>query len=121
MGTSSPCLGCFTKCTNHCGQTSGVTLTLTRALHLSQSLLVGKSPPDVFDVITQVDFRGPEYSVPPGTEGVASLVIDIPRHSRGVQGGPRVDDNGKITDSLFEVCSTLDVRIDMPPGRCVYP
>ncbi|KIJ14386.1 hypothetical protein PAXINDRAFT_116058 [Paxillus involutus ATCC 200175] len=96
--------------------TSGVTLTLTRALHLSQSLLVGKSPPDVFDVITQVDFRGPEYSVPPGTEGVASLVIDIPRHSRGVQGGPRVDDNGKITDSLFEVCSTLDVRIDMPPG-----
>ncbi|KAF9231131.1 hypothetical protein BU15DRAFT_82801 [Melanogaster broomeanus] len=96
--------------------TSGVTLTLTRALHLSQSLLAGKPPPDVSDVVTQVDFRGPEYSVPPGIEGVASLVIDIPRHSRGVKGEPRVDDNGKTTDSLFEVCCTLNIRIDMPPG-----
>ncbi|KAF9223243.1 hypothetical protein BS17DRAFT_781551 [Gyrodon lividus] len=95
--------------------TSGVTLTLTRALHLSQSLLAGKHAPDISDIATQVDFYGPEYSVPPGIEGVASLVIDIPRHSRGVQGGSRIDDNGKTTDSLFEIRCTLDIRIDMSP------
>lgn len=89
-----------------------------RELHLSQSFLAGKSPPNISDVATQVEFRGPEYSVPPGTEGIASLVIDIPRHSRGVKGGLRVNDNGKTTESFFEVRCTLRLRIDMPPGRC---
>ncbi|KIJ62924.1 hypothetical protein HYDPIDRAFT_188824 [Hydnomerulius pinastri MD-312] len=96
--------------------TSGVTLTLTRVLYLSQSLLAGKPPPDISDVVTQVDFRGPEYSVPPGVEGVANLVIDIPRHSRGTKGGPRVDDNGKTTEGLFEVRCILNIRVEMPPG-----
>lgn len=99
-------------------QTSGVTVTLTRELCLSQSLLVGKSPPNISDVATQVEFRGPEYSVPPGIEGIANLVIDIPSHSRGVKGGLRVDDSGKTTEGFFEVRCTLTLRIDMPPGRC---
>ncbi|KIK82288.1 hypothetical protein PAXRUDRAFT_832297 [Paxillus rubicundulus Ve08.2h10] len=115
VGGETACIDLHLK-NNSQRWTSGITLTLTRALHLSQSLLAGKSPPDISEVVTQVDFRGPEYSVPPGTEGVASLVIDIPRHSRGAQGGPRVDGNGKTTDSLFEVRSTLDVIIDMLPG-----
>lgn len=81
----------------------------------------GKSPPNILDVATQVEFRGPEYSVPPGVEGIARLVIDIPRHSRGVKGGLRFDDNGVATEGFFEVCCTLRLRIDMPPGRCVIP
>ncbi|KAF8556498.1 hypothetical protein OG21DRAFT_1506414 [Imleria badia] len=96
--------------------TSGVTVTLTRDLHLSTSFLAGRSPPNISDVTTQVEFRGPEYSVPPGVEGIARLVIDIPRHSRGVKGGLRVDDNGRTTEGFFEVGCTLRLRIDMPPG-----
>ncbi|KAH0833425.1 hypothetical protein J3R83DRAFT_12538 [Lanmaoa asiatica] len=96
--------------------TSGVTVALTRDLHLSQSFLAGKSPPNISDVATQVEFRGPEYSVPPGIDGIASLVIDIPRHSRGVKGGLRIDDNGTATGGFFEVRCTLSLRIDMPPG-----
>lgn len=89
-----------------------------RDLHLSQSFLAGKSPPNISDISTEVEFRGPEYSVPPGIEGVATLVIDIPRHSRGVKGGLRVADNGKATESFFEVRCALRLRIDMPPERC---
>ena len=78
----------------------------------------GQLLPNLSDVATQVEFRGPEYSVPPGIEGIASLVVDIPRHSRGVKGGLRVDDNGKTTEGFFEVRCTLSLRIDMPLGRC---
>jgi len=99
-------------------QTSGVTVTLTRDLHLSTSFLAENSPPNISDVVTEVEFRGPEYSVPPGVEGIACLVIDIPRHSRGVKGGLRVDDVGKTTEGFFEVRCALRLRIDMPPGRC---
>ncbi|KAG6372199.1 hypothetical protein JVT61DRAFT_7992 [Boletus reticuloceps] len=96
--------------------TSGVTVALKRDLHLSTSFLAGRSPPNFSDVATQVEFRGPEYSVPPGIEGIARLVINIPRHSRGVKGGLRVDDNGSVTEGFFEVRCTLRIRIDMPPG-----
>lgn len=89
-----------------------------RDLHLSTAFLVGKSPPNISDVATEVEFRGPEYSVPPGIEGIARLVIDIPRHSRGVKGGLRIDDNGRDTEGFFEVRCTLRLRIEMPPGRC---
>lgn len=99
-------------------QTSGVTVTLTRDLHLSTSFLAGRSPPNISDVTTQVEFRGPEYSVPPGVEGIARLVIDIPRHSRGVKGGLRVDNNGRTTEGFFEVRCALKLRIDMSPEKC---
>ncbi|KAG2123440.1 hypothetical protein DEU56DRAFT_924392 [Suillus clintonianus] len=39
------------------------------------------------DTVTEVGFRGQEYMVPPGIEGVANLVINIPRSSRGSHGG----------------------------------
>lgn len=101
------------------GQTSGITLTLTRTLHLSSSLLADKPPPDISDLVTHVDFRGSEYSLPPAIEGVASLVVDIPRHFRGTRGNPRLDGNGKSTDFLFELRCAFNIRIEMPPGRCV--
>ncbi|KAG9316882.1 hypothetical protein JVU11DRAFT_2958 [Chiua virens] len=115
VGGESACIDLQLR--NHTQRwTSGITVTLMRDLHLSQSFLAGESPPNSSDVATQVEFRGPEYSVPPGIEGIATLVIDIPRHSRGVKGGLRVDDNGKTTEGFFEVCCTLRLTIEMPPG-----
>lgn len=118
--TLGACFSCFGYLvfSTISAQTSGVTVTLTRDLHLSTSFLAGGSPPNISDVATQVEFRGPEYSVPPGVEGIARLVIDIPRHSRGVKGGLRVDDNGKATEGFFEVRCTLRLRIEIPSGRC---
>lgn len=73
------------------------------------------------DIVTEVEFRDHEYMVPPGVEGVANLVINIPRSSRGSRGGARVGENGKISDGLFEVCCSLRLQVDMPVGRCVMP
>lgn len=96
--------------------TCGVTVFLTRSLHLSNSLVGAKPPPHLADVVTQVDFRGPEYSLPPGIEGLARLVIDVPRHFRGAKGSSRLDDSGRTTDCLFGVSCAFDVRVEMPPG-----
>lgn len=73
----------------------------------------------ITDTVTEVEFRGHEYMVPPGIEGVANLVINIPRSSRGSRGGARVGENGNTTDCLFEVRCSLRLRIDMPIERCV--
>lgn len=115
IGGEAACIDLEVK--NHTSRwTSGVTLTLTRTLHLSSSLLADKPPPDISDLVTEVDFRGPEYSLPPGIEGVASLVVDIPRHFRGTRGNPRLDDKGKSTDFLFELRCAFNIRVEMPPG-----
>ena len=68
---------------NAAKQTCGITLSLMRLLHILSSLLANKPPPDISDLVTQVDFRGPECSLFPGIEGVASFVVDVPRHSHG--------------------------------------
>jgi hypothetical protein len=59
--------------------------------------------------------------VQPGTEGVASLVFDVPRNARSVKGGPRDGDGqqGTVTDCLFEVRCTLGIKIGLPLGRFV--
>jgi len=71
--------------------------------------------------LTTVAFRGPEYIVQAGTEGVASLVFDVPRNARSVKGGPRDGDEetGNVTDCLFEVKCTLGIKIGLPFGRFV--
>lgn len=96
--------------------TCGVTVFLTRSLHLSKSLVGAEPPLHLADIITQVDFRGPEYSLPPGIEGLARLVIDVPRHFRGTMGSSRLDDNGRTTDWLFEVSCAFDIRVGMSFG-----
>ncbi|KAH7926359.1 hypothetical protein BV22DRAFT_1063091 [Leucogyrophana mollusca] len=102
--------------------TSGVSLTVTRNLHLSQPPS-SKPPLDISDTITHVDFRGPEYAVPPGIEGVATLVVDIPRHARTARGGPRFGEDGKMADGLFEVRCVLSIRVELSLGSddvCIH-
>lgn len=95
--------------------TSGITLTLSRELRLS-SPSVDKDAFKITDTVTEVEFNGHEYMVPPGIEGIANLVINIPRSSRGSRGGARVGENGNITDGLFEVLCSLRLRVGMPIG-----
>ncbi|KAG0695129.1 hypothetical protein DFH29DRAFT_956795 [Suillus ampliporus] len=90
--------------------TSGVTLTLSRELRLS-SPSVDKGALKISDTVTEVEFRGHEYMVPPGIEGVANLVVNIPRSSCGSRGGARVGEDGNITDCLFEVRCSLRLRV----------
>lgn len=95
--------------------TSGVTLTLSRELRLS-SPSVDEDAFKITDTVTEVEFRGHEYMVPPGIEGIANLVINIPRSSRGSRGGARIGEDGNMTDCLFEVLCSLRLRVDMPIG-----
>jgi hypothetical protein len=71
----------------------------------SELLLTPAAPLRISDTSTNVAFRGPEYIVAPGVEGVASLVFDVPNHARGVKGGMRDGNESEVrqTDALFEV------------------
>ena len=101
-----------------------MTLTLTRTLYLPgqqrQSTTV-----QISDTLTTVPFRGPEYIIPPGAEGVANLVFDVPKHARGVQGGvldgESEEDGGqpRQTESLFEIRCKVEVKLGMGFGRSV--
>lgn len=101
-------------------QTTGLTLTLTRSLHLHGA---GASiPVQLTDTPFSESFRSAEYCVPPGIEGVANLVFDVPSAVRVVKGGIRednVDSNGarKQIDPLFELRCYLSVKIGMGLGR----
>lgn len=80
-----------------------------------------KASLQITDTLTTVAFRGPDYIVQPGTEGVASLVFDVPRNARTVKGGPRDGDGqqGTVTDCLFEVRCILQIKVGLPFGRFV--
>ena len=79
----------------------------------------------ISDTLTTVPFRGPEYIIPPGAEGVANLVFDVPKDVRGVQGGALdgagEEDGGqpRRTESLFEIRCQVQVKLGMGIGRYV--
>ena len=98
-------------------QNSGLSVTLTRELYLPNLPATQKQPLQINDTVTSVNFRGPEYIIQPGVEGVANLVVDVPKHARGVKGGRRVGDSGKVTESLFEVRCTANIKLSMGIGR----
>jgi hypothetical protein len=67
-----------------------------------------------------VPFRGAEYTIGPGVEGVANLVFDIPRNARGVKGGTReMTDDGdhKHIEALFHVNNMVNLTIGMGVGK----
>lgn len=70
-----------------------------------------------------VPYRGPEYIIPPGAEGVASLVFDVPKHARGVSGGLLLGDPSaktKGTQAIFEVRCVLGIKMTMGFGWWVF-
>ncbi|GJJ08717.1 hypothetical protein Clacol_002936 [Clathrus columnatus] len=100
-------------------KTTGLTLALTRSLHLCGA---GNSiPVQLTDTLITESFRSAEYCVPPGIEGVANLVFDVPSSTRVVKGGLRegnLDSSGvqKHIDPLFELRCYLSVKIGMGLG-----
>ncbi|KAG6918440.1 hypothetical protein DXG01_014621 [Tephrocybe rancida] len=97
---------------------TGLTLALTRMLVLPGLKAGETSPLQISDVLTTVPFRGLEYIIPPGAEGVASLVFDVPKHARGVRGGSYEGDEseGRSSESLFEVRCIVGITINMGFG-----
>lgn len=98
-------------------QNSSLSVTLTRELYLPNIPPTQKQPLQLSDTVTSVSFRGPEYIIPPGGEGVANLVVDVPKNARGVKGGRRIGDEGKISECLFEVRCIASVKLSMGIGR----
>ncbi|KAF8885880.1 hypothetical protein CPB84DRAFT_1788037 [Gymnopilus junonius] len=95
---------------------SGLTLALTRTLYLTGSTTGQQAPVQISDTLTTVPFRGPEYIIPPGAEGIANLVFDVPKHARGVRGGT-LDGDGdgpRYTESLFEIRCNKDILLEVP-------
>ncbi|TFK73318.1 hypothetical protein BDN72DRAFT_956714 [Pluteus cervinus] len=94
---------------------TGLTVSLIRQLQLPGAL-AGDKPVQLSDTLTTVPFRGPEYIIAPGMEGVASLVFDIPREARSLKGGTLKGDENKLTESLFEIRCYVSVKINMGLG-----
>ncbi|KAJ4479137.1 hypothetical protein J3R30DRAFT_2722861 [Lentinula aciculospora] len=105
---------------------TGLSISLNRSLHLP-NLPADEKPLQISDTVTTVPFREPEYIIPPGVEGVASLVFDVPKPTKGVRGGLLVGDesealgkNGKgpkTTQGLFEVNCVIAVKMIMGFGN----
>jgi hypothetical protein len=95
-------------------------VTLTRILHLPGFPRPHEAPLQISDTLTTVPFCGPEYIIPPGVEGVASLVFDVPKFARGVKGGSRDGDEAerRTTEALFEVRCIVGIKMLMGIGRC---
>ncbi|KAJ7149836.1 hypothetical protein C8R43DRAFT_951805 [Mycena crocata] len=97
---------------------SGLVITLTRTLVLSGIPANEKSPLQITDTLVTVPFRAEEYIIPPGAEGVASLVFDVPKHARGVKGGllQGGESSSKPVQGIFEVRCVVGVKMTMGFG-----
>lgn len=95
-------------------------MSLTRTLVLPGSKGPANQPLRISDTLTVVPFRGAEYTIPSGAEGVASLVFDVPKEARGVRGGTLDGDETeppRMTESLFEVRCSVEIKMAMGFGR----
>ena len=92
---------------------------MTRELRLPHFPTTEKSPLRISDTLTSVSFRGQEYVIQSGTEGVANLVFDVPAMARGVNGRERYGDEEdcRVTDCLFEVRCIVGIKLAMGFGR----
>ncbi|KAJ1307612.1 hypothetical protein OPQ81_001707 [Rhizoctonia solani] len=104
---------------NHSSRkTSGVNVTLQRMLHLDNP------PPQhanliLSDTLVTAAFHSAEYCCPPGLEGVAKLVINVPRTARTVKGGSRESGEAgadKAIPALFDIRGSVNVRLCMGTG-----
>ncbi|KAJ3512011.1 hypothetical protein NLJ89_g3769 [Agrocybe chaxingu] len=98
---------------------NGLTLAVTRTLYLPAGTQ-RQAPVLISDTLTTVPFRGPEYIVPPGAEGVANLVFDVPKYARGVRGGTldgeESEGGPRHSESLFEIRCKVEVKFSLGMG-----
>lgn len=95
---------------------TGLTIALSRSLVLPGLSGSGKPPLQIADTLASVAFKGPEYIIPPGAEGVASLVFDVPKHARGVRGGPYEgsgQNKKRDSEAIFEIRCILEIKMTM--------
>ncbi|CCM04221.1 uncharacterized protein FIBRA_06388 [Fibroporia radiculosa] len=97
---------------------TGLSVSLIRELFLPNQPIAQKQILQISDTLTSVSFRGPEYVISPGAEGVANLVFDLPHNARGVKGGTRSgnEEDDRTVDPLFEVRCTILVKLTMGIG-----
>ncbi|KXN83785.1 hypothetical protein AN958_01062 [Leucoagaricus sp. SymC.cos] len=97
---------------------SGLVVALNRNLVLP-SPNAKPSPLQISDTILTVPFKGQEYILPPGGEGVAHLVFDVPLSARSVRGGEYEgdgDEEGRKSDALFSIQASVEVKVVMGLG-----
>ncbi|KAF4571021.1 hypothetical protein EYR36_001709 [Pleurotus pulmonarius] len=95
---------------------TGLTITLSRHLLLLGAAPGEKPPLQLSDTLAVIPYRGQEYIIPPGAEGVASLVFDVPKSAKSVKGGSREDDDGRTSEALFEIRCIVGVKLNMGLG-----
>lgn len=92
---------------------------------MTRQLVLPNVPPDhplqIHDTLTNVPFRGPEYIISPGAEGVAHLIFDVPDTARTVKAEPRCgsEDEARTSPSLFSIQCIVSVRMAMGFGKYV--
>lgn len=90
-----------------------------RTLHLPNAASSSKAPLQITDTLVTVPFKGQEYIIPPGAEGVASLVFDVPHHAKSARGGmfDGEESENRTTHALFEVRCLVSVKMNMGIGK----
>jgi hypothetical protein len=87
-----------------------------RKLHLEHPPTDGHAI-EVSDTLLTVPFNGPQYTVQSFSEGVAHLVVTVPRSARGVSQGPReaLDSRGVpyLKSGLFHIQCYLVVSMSL--------
>ncbi|KAI0050531.1 hypothetical protein FA95DRAFT_1581211 [Auriscalpium vulgare] len=104
---------------NHSSKKStGLSIALTRHLHLPSVSSSHKPPLQISDTLTSVNFRGPEYVASPGMEGLAQLVFDVPPNARTISAGVRHGDEDAVQpkEALFGVRCMVGIKMSMPIG-----
>ena len=95
---------------------------MSRHLVLPEISGSGKPPLQIADTLTSVSFKSADYIMPPGAEGVASLVFDVPKHARGVRGGSYEGGEQlkrRESQAIFEIRTILEIKILMGLIGCV--
>ncbi|OCH87986.1 hypothetical protein OBBRIDRAFT_836941 [Obba rivulosa] len=97
---------------------TGIVVSLTRELQLPPLPSAQQPPLQILETLTSVTFRSAEYILHPGAEGVANLVVDVPRNARGVRGGMRYGDEDRAAghNHLFQVQCVLGIALTMGLG-----
>ncbi|KAF7773147.1 hypothetical protein Agabi119p4_5314 [Agaricus bisporus var. burnettii] len=95
---------------------ANLVLSLNRTLILPTT---SAKPLEISDTILTVPYRGQEYTLPPGAEGVAHLVFDVPTTARSVRGGMYDGDEDGVrntSEALFSIQANVEVKVGMRLG-----